>query len=122
MSVFLSERVLYYGKDEPEPERVPLRAGPLSLIYENGDPRYIKLGEREVIRRIYAAVRDRNWRTIPSVLSNLRIESADDSFVIRYESEHKQNDIDFFWRAEIIGDASGTIRFNFDGEARSTFF
>lgn len=122
MSVFLSERVLLYGQDEPEPDRVPLRAGPLSLIYENGGLRYIKLGEREVIRRIYAAVRDRNWRTIPSVLSNLKFDRTGDSFVLRYESEHKQDDIDFFWSAEITGDASGSIHFNFDGEARSSFF
>jgi hypothetical protein len=29
--------------------------------------------------------------------------------------------MDFVWRGEITGDAAGTIRFTFDGEARSTF-
>ena len=56
---------LLSGTDKPEPPQVRLRAGPLSLFYDNGDLRYIRLGEYEVIRRIYAAVRDRNWRTIP---------------------------------------------------------
>ena len=37
-------RVLYYGKDEPLPEQTQLRAGPLSMIFEAGDLRYIRLG------------------------------------------------------------------------------
>jgi len=41
--------ILRYGAEAPLPEAIPLRAGPLSLIYENGDLRYICLGEREVI-------------------------------------------------------------------------
>ncbi len=60
----LPKAVLYYGKDEPLPEQVPLRAGPLTLSYEAGDLRYIKLGEHEILRRIYVAIRDRNWGTI----------------------------------------------------------
>ncbi|MCI0538313.1 MAG: hypothetical protein L0Z50_24160, partial [Verrucomicrobiales bacterium] len=116
-----NSQCLLTGTPEPEPLRVPLRAGPFSLIFENGDLRSIHLGEREVLRRIYAAVRDRNWRTIPSIISNLKFDRSDESFVIRYDAEHKQDDIDFVWRAEITGEANGHIRFNFEGEARATF-
>src|ERR1051325_7393980 len=35
----------------------PLIAGPLSLRFDTGDLRYITLREREVVRRIYVAVR-----------------------------------------------------------------
>src|SRR6185369_7878341 len=38
-----------------------------------------------------------------------------------YTSEHRLNEIHFVWQAEILGAADGTIRFSFDGEARSTF-
>jgi D-apionolactonase len=121
MSPSLPKRVLYYGKDEPLPERVPLRAGPLSLVYEAGDLRYIKLGGREVIRRIYAAVRDRNWGTISGQLQNVKMDVREDSFRISYDSEHKEHEIHFAWNGEIIGESDGTIRFMFDGEARTTF-
>ena len=67
----LPARVLCYGTDEPLPERVPLRAGPLSLIWEGGDLRTIKVGGREVLRRIYVATRDRNWGTVSNVMSNV---------------------------------------------------
>ncbi len=51
-------RTLYYGKDEPLPDRKQLRAGPLSLIFEAGDLRYIRLGNQEILRRVYVAIRD----------------------------------------------------------------
>jgi hypothetical protein len=52
---------LLTGLPTPPQERRVLRAGPLTMIFESGDLRYLTLGGREVIRRIYAAVRDRNW-------------------------------------------------------------
>jgi hypothetical protein len=100
---------------------VKLCAGPLRMIFDHGDLRYITFRDREIVRRIYAAVRDRNWGTIPGTRSNLKIDSGRDFFQISYDSEHTQDDISFVWHAEISGDADGTIKFSFDGEARSTF-
>ena len=102
-------------------ERQELCAGPLRMRFENGDLRYIKWGEREILRRIYATVRDRNWNTIPSQISNLKGEIKEDSFHLSYDAMHCEREIDFVWRGEITGDEAGTIRFTFEGEARSTF-
>jgi hypothetical protein len=120
-SATLPTNVLRYGADAPPPEQIALRAGPLSLIYEAGDLRYIRLGQREIVRRIYVAVRDRNWGTVPAVLSNVRIERAADAFQISYDAQHRQAEIDFFWQAAIAGDAQGRISFAMHGTARSTF-
>lgn len=117
----ISKNVIYYGREEPLPEKIALRAGPLSLIYENGDLRYIKMGEREILRRVYVAVRDRNWGTVPGQLSNLKMDVWEDSFGISYEMEHKQGDVNFFWVGSITGAADGTITFRMMGKARSTF-
>ncbi len=117
----LSKSVLYYGKDEPLPEQIELRAGPLSLVYEAGDLRYIRLGRHEILRRIYVAIRDPNWGTILPRLSNIQMDIKPDSFCISYDVENKQGDIDFFWRGVLRGDATGTISFSMDGEAHSTF-
>ena len=54
----LTEWQLLTGRDEAPPEQHLLQAGPLTMVFESGDLRYLKLGGREVIRRIYAAVRD----------------------------------------------------------------
>jgi D-apionolactonase len=117
----LTKNVMYHGRDEPLPERVPLRAGPASLFYEGGDLRYLRLGGREIIRRIYVAVRDRNWGTVPAKLSKVDLLDQRDAFRICYEAEHREGNIHFVWRAEVVGEASGRITFTMDGQARSTF-
>jgi hypothetical protein len=117
----LPKRVLYYGVDAPLPERTELRAGPLSLVFEEGDLRYVRLQGREILRRVYVAIRDRNWGTVAPRFSNLQKEIAADSFRITYDVENKQGEIDFFWKGTITGEAEGTIIFRIDGRARSTF-
>jgi len=117
----LPKNVLYYGKEDPLPERTELRAGPLRLIYEEGDLRYISMGSREIVRRIYIAIRDRNWGTILPVYSNFQMDIAEDSFRITYDVENKRGEIDFAWKGSITGDPDGTLTFTMDGEARSTF-
>jgi hypothetical protein len=118
----LPRNILYYGKDEPLAERRPLRAGPLEMVFEEGDLRYVRLGRREVLRRVYVAVRDRNWGTVPPRLSRLRLDAATDSFQVSYEAEHRLGEIDFGWQGSIRGEPDGTITFTMDGEARSTFW
>lgn len=98
-----------------------LRAGPLELILEEGDLRYVRFGDQELVRRLYGAVRDSNWGTVPGVLSKVVLQEAADSFSLTYTSTHQQGDIDWVWEATITGSSAGEIRFEFAGEARSTF-
>src|SRR5690242_1850540 len=100
-------QVLYNGKDESLPERTALRAGPLSLVFENGDLRYVRLGDREVLRRVYVAVRDRNWNTIAARITSLQVEPAADSFRITFDCRNQEGEIDFAWRGTIVGQADG---------------
>jgi D-apionolactonase len=117
----LTERVLWYGEDEPLPERIALRAGPLRLFWENGDLRYIRLGEHEVLRRIYVAIRDRNWGTVPNALSDVAVEVGEQSFRITFQVENRLDEIHFTWRGAIAGAADGTLTLSMDGTAQSTF-
>lgn len=48
----LPERVWWCGSDEDPPGRIPLRAGSLTAVLKDGDLRYIRLGDREVIPRV----------------------------------------------------------------------
>jgi hypothetical protein len=111
----------YYGSPGPLPARRRLRAGPLALEYEAGDLRYVRLGDREVVRRWYAAVRDPNWSTVPARLSGEHVEAGPDHFRVEYRTHHQQGEIDFAWAGSITGTAEGTIAFHMDGVARSTF-
>jgi len=112
-----------YGQPTAPTELLPLRAGPLTLLYDssNGMVRRIKMGGREVLRGIYAAVRDRNWGTVPGMIREIRREIGAKSFCLEFTSEHQQAEIYFVWRGRILGTETGGLRYEFDGEARSNF-
>ncbi len=112
---------LVHGGVEPLPERVAVHAGPLSLVLEEGDVRHVHLGPREVVRRIYGAVRDHTWHTIPSRLSGFTLDVGADSFACRYRAEHRLDPVAFTWDASIEGHPDGTLTFAFDGVADATF-
>ncbi len=50
-----------YGTEVPDVQGQTLRAGELSVVFENGALRYIRLGQTEVLRAIAFLVRDENW-------------------------------------------------------------
>lgn len=112
-----------HGQPEPPVALLAVRAGPLALLYDptSGMIRRIKLGEREVLRGIYAAVRDHNWGTVPGTIRETRREIEADSFCIEFAAAHQQADIDFVWHGRILGTADGEIYYDFTGEARSSF-
>ncbi|MBE0656631.1 MAG: hypothetical protein IH602_03020 [Bryobacteraceae bacterium] len=117
----LPRNVLLFGSEQAPAPSIPLRAGPLELIFCNGDLRYIRCAGREFLRRIYAAVRDHNWGTIPATISELEIDSAPGRFRISYLADHLASPVHFRWRALIEGTDSGVITFNMDGKALAAF-
>lgn len=101
-----------------------LRCGQMTLTFEPETTylRYVRVGDHEVVRAIYGAVRDRNWNTVPARLSNLQVQSTPQSFALSFDVICQQNEIEFFWKGEITGDEQGKIIYRFLGEARTTFF
>jgi hypothetical protein len=94
-----------------------LRAGPLSVALDGIDLRYVRAGSIEIVRRVYAAVRDRNWNTIPGVPSELEVDDRGDSFDVRFHVRHVSHDVDFAWDGTIAGGADGRISLSLDGVA-----
>lgn len=109
--------VLLDGTGQPAPESIPLRAGALSMYYEAGTLRSIRLGDHEIVRGIYAAVRDQNWGTVPATLTVTKLDVGDSRFDIAFTSDHGL----FVWNGTISGAEDGTVQFTFDGEARQAF-
>ncbi len=118
----LTRNILYYGSDAPPPEPILLRAGPLSLAFVAGEIRDIRMGSREVLRRVYVAVRDRNWHRVPAFLHDVRQTIGPESFELGFAVENQQDEIDFHWDGSVVGQKDGTLRFAMEGSARSTFW
>jgi hypothetical protein len=117
------QTILYGDPSLAAPERVPLRAGPLTLDYTHGDLRTIRWGRHEIIRRLYAAVRDEHWGTADLTYQETERDIRPDSFRIVYEGRHENaaRGVDFRAMVTLTGTADGTVTFDFDGEALTTF-
>jgi len=113
--------VIHSAADVPRALRRTLRAGSLSVVYEAGEIRYIRLRGYEVVRRIYVTVRDRHWATILPLISNLEIRAQDDCFELTFEARNREENIDFSWSGRVTGDRQGVVMFSMDGRANSTF-
>jgi hypothetical protein len=100
---------------------VPLRAGPLRLVFDRGELRWIRLGEREVLRGIYVAVREEGWATVPAELEDLEIEAEPESFRVRFRALHRRGGVRFDWLGLVEGGKDGRITFRMSGSAGTTF-
>jgi hypothetical protein len=113
----LPDYAVLHGVDASPQDLRILRAGLLTVALDGIDVRYVRAGTVEVVRRIYAAVRDRNWNTVPGRVSDLEIDDRGDSFDVRYHVHHVSQDVDFAWDGLIAGDADGRLRLVLDGGA-----
>jgi D-apionolactonase len=116
-----SRTQLLTGRRHEPAEPVVLRAGEVMATLDGPDLRGVRLHGRELVQRIYVAVRDEGWGTVPGVIDDLRVEQSVDSFRVEFTSRHRQGAIDFEWRAIFSGDAEGTLSCSMDGVALTAF-
>jgi D-apionolactonase len=112
-----SLNALLHGTTEAPPAMPLLRAGPVTVLLDGVDLRYMRIGRTELVRRVYAAVRDRNWNTVPGTVSGLDVDARDDSFDVRFRVRHTSHDLDFSWDGAVSGDSAGRVTYSFDGRA-----
>jgi D-apionolactonase len=104
-----------------EPAPLVLRAGPVRVLFTDGDLRQCRRDGTEIVRRIYVAIRDLDWNTLPGELSDLEVADEGEKFRIRFTRRHRAGGLDYQWQAEIDGEADGTIRYRMRGTALSAF-
>ncbi|HAQ17663.1 MAG TPA: hypothetical protein DCR40_00325 [Prolixibacteraceae bacterium] len=97
-----------------------LRTNHITVLYENGALRQIKLGDTEILRMIYSAVRDRNWDTIEPKIEDELLEIGENSFDIKLKVCYQTNPIHFVAEYQISGEKN-KIRFEMTGTAQSDF-
>jgi D-apionolactonase len=115
--------ILLSGQETLPAKSIPLRAGDLSMIFEpdNAFLRYIRFDGKEVVRNIYAAVRDQNWNTIPWSVRRLKTNIRRRAFDISFNVDCEHGEIRYTWRGAVSGDERGRVTFSFEGEAKSKF-
>jgi hypothetical protein len=108
---------LLHGTDAPLADMRELRAGPVTLLLDGIDLRYLRIGGTELVRRVYTAVRDVDWDTVPCAVTGLAVDESDGGFRVEFDAHHRRREIDFVWHGTITGDAGGRVEFLFDGQA-----
>lgn len=111
----------YFGTSEDLPATTSFRAGPWTGVYEAGKLRYLSLGNCEVLRMIYPAIRDQHWRTAPAQILSEKIQLEAQSFSIEYTARYQLEAVDFQAHYVFEGDAEGRLSVTMLGEALADF-
>ena len=100
--------------------RQVLRSGDWQVEWEDGGLRRLMWSGVEIASGLYAAVRDRDWGTVPPRIGETVLTETEEMLEFRFACEHVRDDIDFMWRGTVVL-APRRLRFEFDGIARSSF-
>lgn len=111
----------WYGEARATPSVAQLHAGPISLKFENGELRYLCVGRKEIIRRVYFAVRDSRWDTVMPIIEHVDIVNERDQFHITLQAVCTNDIADYRWQGEIIGTPDGKITMRVHGEPNTDF-
>jgi hypothetical protein len=108
---------LVLGADAPPAPMRELRSGPVTALLDGVELRRVRLGDVELVRRIYVAVRDPRWDTIPGAVRDLVVDEREASFEIHFGMDHGDGELVFSWEGLIAGDEQGRIAFSMTGRA-----
>jgi hypothetical protein len=110
-----------HGDDAAPPQPRPLTAGDTAALLDGVDLRDVRAGGVEAVRRVYVAVRDENWETIPGEVEGLEVEESGRSFRVTFRCAHRRGAVAFSWNGTISGAPDGTITYAMDGWAERDF-
>jgi hypothetical protein len=106
-----SRAIALCGTEQPDvPGRV-LSAGPLTVEFDNGQLRYLKVNGIEVLRAIGFLIRDRNWGTATPAISNLNVDQRSDSFSVSFHAACRIENQELVYDARIEGTRDGNLEF-----------
>jgi hypothetical protein len=88
-------RIIRNETDVPLPKRQLVRAAPVASVIGDGDQRYVRDGNEELVRRVYSPVRDKNWGTIPPRFVTYDCDLDERSFVVPFTAEHVGDEVNF---------------------------
>lgn len=104
-----------------ETQRIAI--GEVRGLLVGGDIRYVSIGGRPLVERLYGAVRDDAWNTVPYELIGRSVAWARDRWTLRFGKWHvsRAAGIDFRWYGHCVIHSDGTVMYTMRGTALKTF-
>jgi hypothetical protein len=114
---------LRIGTRQKIPKAVSLKAGALTVDFIAGGLRTIRYEGHEVLRAIAYLVRDQNWGTYNSEISECMVENTKHAFTISYWARCASADPHqaLSYRARITGNSQGHLVFDVTAEPLTPF-
>jgi hypothetical protein len=107
----------------PEPE--VLRFGQVVVCLELPALRVLTCGGIEVVQAVLMAVRDRNWGTVPGLVSLLERDASAENVRLRFSCTHDNGDVGFAWEGEVtatvLDKRASVISYSMKGRAIRAF-
>ena len=97
------------------------QAGALSCILEGADIRDLRVGHQRVLTRLYIAVRDEKWNTIPFDCRQVAQRTSAGQFEVRLECRVDAPPVRAQWDVAVVGDAAGEFAYSISGQALGSF-
>ncbi len=116
-----SSAVVRCGTTQPDLPGEILSAGPLTVEFDNGALRYLRVHGVEVLRSLAFLVRDENWGTYVPKLSKLQINRAQPGFSITYDALCQREGQELQFSARIEGRPDGSLSFDCVARPAATF-
>ena len=102
-------------------QTVHLQVGPLSCDVVGADVRDLRVGSRRVVTRLYIAVRDDKWNTIPFSWTTRVVDTNDDDVVVTMSCLVDTAPISVEWTVRIMVRADGRFDYEMAGDTLSEF-
>ncbi len=117
----ISKPIALCGTEQPDTPGRILTAGPLSVEFENGQLRYLRVSGVEVLRAVGFLIRDKNWGTATPAISNLKIDQRADGFSIAFYAEIRMENQQLGYDAKIEGSPQGNLEFTGTAVPKTVF-
>jgi len=121
-SALPSRAIKLCGTEQPDGTVRVLNAGPISVELDNGNLRYLRLGDVEVLRGVAFLVRDENWGTCMPTLSDRVVDQRADSFSVSYRAGCNHDGQELSYVAHIEGRSDGSLEFTGAATPATDFF
>ena len=112
---------ILYGEQRKDSVVRYVNAGPIRMKFQDGEIRYLYVGNKEIVRRVYFAVRDSRWDTVTPKLSHVKAEQQAKGFKINFTATCRNDIADYGWAGEITGTPEGKVVFRVTGKANTDF-
>jgi hypothetical protein len=116
-----SRAIALCGTEQPDTPGRVFKAGPMSVEFDNGQLRYLKVNGVEVLRAVGFLVRDENWGTYTPAISSLKIDQRADGFSLSFHAVCKRPDQEIAYDAKIEGTREGNLVFDATAIPRTDF-